>query len=111
MREDREKILDIREAIEQVEKHAVEGKDAFDRDELIQIWMIHHIQIIGEAARALSMDFRKNHPDWPWSQMIGMRNILVHRYFGVDRQAVWGVVQHDLPLLKTSVETVLHELQ
>lgn len=52
MRDDRERLLDIVEAIERIEKYTVRGRTAFDEDELIQTWVLHHLQIIGEAVRA-----------------------------------------------------------
>ena len=96
MRDDRERLLDIQQAIAKVEKYAVRGRQAFEQEELIQNWMIRHLQIIGEAARALSGEFRQAHPDWPWPQMIGMRNVLVHSYFDIDAAIVWGVIEKDL---------------
>lgn len=51
------------------------------------------MQIIGEAARALSSDLKDQHPEMPWSKIIGMRNILVHDYFGIDVDVVWAVVE------------------
>jgi hypothetical protein len=59
MRNERERLLDILEAIERIEKYAEEGKDAFESNELIQTWVIHHITIIGEACRSLPMNFRQ----------------------------------------------------
>lgn len=53
MRSERERLLDILEAIERIEKYAEEGKDTFEADELIQTWIVHHITIIGEACRTL----------------------------------------------------------
>jgi uncharacterized protein with HEPN domain len=50
--------------------------------------------------RAISPEFCASHPDIPWSEIIGMGNILVHQYFGIDKDAVWGVVEHDLPIMK-----------
>jgi uncharacterized protein with HEPN domain len=107
MRDDRERLLDIQEAIAHIEKYAVQGKDAFGRDELIQNWMVRHLQIIGEAARRLSDVFRNQHPDWAWNQIVGMRNILVHHYFDVDVAIVWTVVEKDIPELKRQVEAAL----
>ncbi|MEN6611233.1 MAG: HepT-like ribonuclease domain-containing protein [Methanoregulaceae archaeon] len=66
---------------------------------MAQVWVIHHLEILGEAARGISPEFRKGHPDITWSDIIGMRNVLVHHYFGIDRDAVWKVVEHDLPIL------------
>lgn len=85
MRDDHEFLLDIKEAIEQINKYTVRGQTSFENDELVQTWVLRHLQIIGEASRQLSEDFRKRHSDIPWSKMIGMRNILVHRYFGITR--------------------------
>jgi len=59
MRRERERLLDIFEAIERIEKYAEEGKDAFESDELIQTWIVHHITIIGEACRSLPDDFKQ----------------------------------------------------
>lgn len=83
MRNDRLRLLDILEAIERIEKYAAQGREAFAQDELIQTWIVHHLQIIGEACRALPTDFRKRYPEIPWAQIIGMRHILVHHYFGI----------------------------
>jgi uncharacterized protein with HEPN domain len=80
--------LDILEAIERIEKYAGEGKAAFEADELIQTWIVHHITIIGEACRTLSDDFQARHANIPWADTVGMRNILVHHYFGIDTDAV-----------------------
>jgi uncharacterized protein with HEPN domain len=110
MRGERERLLDILEAIERIEKYAVDGKPAFEADELIQTWVVHHITIIGEACRSLSDDFQARHTNIPWADIIGMRNILVHHYFGIDTDAVWSVVDHDIPELKFNIETILKNI-
>lgn len=107
MRDDRERLLDVVEAIELIEKYSARGRGAFEQDELIQNWIVHHLQIIGEACRGLSGDFRQRHSEVPWEKIVGMRNILVHRYFGIDREAVWLVVETDLPGLKSSIQNIL----
>jgi uncharacterized protein with HEPN domain len=105
-----ERLLDILEAIERIEKYAEEGKDAFEADELIQTWIVHHITIIGEACRALSDDFQAAYTNVSWTDIIAMRNILVHHYFGIDKNAVWSVVERDLPELKLNIQTILKSL-
>jgi uncharacterized protein with HEPN domain len=100
MRDDHGRVLDIIEAIARIEKVSSRGRDLFFQDEMVQVWVIHHLQIIGEAVRGISPEFKSSHPEIPWVEIIGMRNILVHHYFGIDRDAVWKVVEHDLPLLK-----------
>jgi len=65
MRNERERLLDILEAIERIEKYAEEGKDAFESDELIPTWVVHHITIIGEACRALPNEFQASYANVP----------------------------------------------
>jgi len=73
--------------------------------------MIRHLQIIGEAVSRLPEDFRKRYPDTPWVKIIGMRNILVHNYFGIDTAIVWRVVERDLPILKRNINAMLRDKQ
>ena len=110
MRGERERLLDILEAIERIEKYAEEGKDAFEEDELIQTWIVHHMTIIGEACRTLSGDFQARYANVPWADIVGMRNILVHHYFGIDTEAVWSVVERDIPELKLNIQAILKNL-
>jgi uncharacterized protein with HEPN domain len=111
MRDDRERLLDVLESIERIQKYASRGCEAFESDELVQTWIVHYIQIIGEAARKLSDDLRARHPEVPWPQIIAMRNVLVHDYFGVDVEEVWATVERDIPVLKRQVEAILQELE
>ena len=107
MRNDKELLLDIKEAIENIQKYAIRGREAFEQDELIQTWIIHHLQIIGEASGKLSQNLREQHSVIPWSKIIGMRNILVHNYFGIDIEVVWAVVENELTNLLEKIETML----
>jgi uncharacterized protein with HEPN domain len=109
VRDDHERLLDIIEAIEKIEKHTTQGRKAFDSDELVQTWVLHHLLILGEAVGGLSAGFQDSHPEFPWSGIIGMRNILVHHYFEIDTDVVWSVVEEDLPALKASVLAVLED--
>jgi len=78
-----------------------EGKTRydFDRDEDLRIVLTHLLQIIGEAARRVSDEYRAANPRIPWLAIIGMRHKVVHDYMSVDEDAVWNTVQHDLPEL------------
>jgi uncharacterized protein with HEPN domain len=96
------------DAIAGIERYAARGRDAFDQDELIQVWIVHHLQIIGEAAAQLGRDFHDAHPEVPWPQIVAMRNILVHEYFGVDLGEVWNAVEHDPPGFKRAIEGLLN---
>ena len=109
MRDDRERLRDILEAIERIERYTSKGREEFMQDELIQTWVVHHIQIIGEAARKLSEETRSEHDEVPWPAIIAMRNILVHDYFSVDIDEVWSTIERDLPPLKVEVSSILGE--
>ncbi len=107
MRAPRERLEDILEAIVRIEHYATRGREAFEGDELIQNWIVRHLQIIGEAARALPEETRNLSPGVPWPKIIGMRHILVHNYFEVDTEMVWNVVERDLPGLKREIGKML----
>ena len=74
---------------------------------MLQVWVLHHLQIIGEAARSLSLEFRQSHPDRVWAEAAGLRHILVHHYFEIEAAEVWKVVENDLPLLRSRVRQIL----
>jgi len=99
------------EAIEHIERYASRGRDAFERDELIQNWIVRPLQIIGEAARATPQEVQERAANVPWSKIIGMRPILVHDYFRIDTEIVWGVVEHDLTGLRQSLAGCLTNLK
>lgn len=82
-------------------------RDAFDRDETLQRAVVRSLEIIGEATKRVPDDLRAEAPDVEWRRMAGMRDRLVHDYFGVDLDLVWDVLQHKIPLLKTQIERLL----
>jgi len=112
MRDDRQRLLDMLEAIENIERYvSAKGKPktAAD-DELIQVWVVHHLQIVGEAASRISEELQEKHPEVAWGGMIGMRHVLVHGYFETNTSIVWKAVERDLPVLKPQIEAILEEL-
>ena len=110
MRSDRQRLLDVIEAIEEIEKYADRGKPAFETDDLLQTFIGHHIQTLGEACRSISPELRANNPQVPWSKIVGMRHILVHHYFRIDVDAVWNVVENEIPTLKRQVRQIIDTL-
>jgi uncharacterized protein with HEPN domain len=105
VRDDRARLQDILETVEHIEKYAARGRAAFEEDELAPTF--HYLLILGEAASGLSGDFRKRHPEKVWAEAVGRRNILIHRYFGIEMDLVWPVVENDLPVLKRMVQDIL----
>jgi len=73
----------------------------------VQVWLVHHVQIIGEAAAKLSKETRDRLPKVPWRAIVAMRNFVIHVYFRVDLDVVWGVIERDIPILKSQVESFL----
>ena len=110
MRREAERLQDILDAITAIERYANLGRQAFDNQELIQIWIVHHLQIIPEAANALSFELTSRYSSVPWAQIVAFRNLVVHEYFRVSLNLVWAIVQNNLPPLKITVEQILQEL-
>ena len=95
------------EAIEAIQRYSAKGQVEFDSNELVQVWCLHHILLIGEAASKLSEAARSASSTVPWRELIGMRNILIHAYFDVNWKRVWSVVANDLAPLKAEVQRLL----
>ena len=111
MRNPAERLRDMLDAISAIERHQDGDKTAFEHDELRQAWFLRHLQIIGEAARALPADVRTRAPKIPWSKIIGMRNVLVHGYFDVDTDIVWAAVTNDIPVLRSGILSLLRHIE
>jgi len=79
----------------------------FKADELKQSAIIRQIEIIGEAASKVSKEAKKANPGIPWREIVGMRNRLIHHYFGVDVKLVWEALQKDLPQLVEQIKDML----
>ena len=95
-----------REAIRMVEKSS---REKLDTDRMLALALIQLVQIVGEAAQRVSPLCRDRHPQVPWSQIIGLRNRLIHGYDSVDYDVLWRIVTLDLPALVTSLQTVVDD--
>jgi len=111
MRDHSERLQDILDAINNIERYADRDRETWESDELLQTWFVHHLQIIGEAVRALPQEILDLAPEIPARKIIGMRNILVHHYFVIDLDLVWEVIKTDLPILKSDVQRIIKELK
>jgi uncharacterized protein with HEPN domain len=111
VRRDDEQLQDILDAIAAIERYTQQGRQVFEEQELIQIWIAYHLQMIGEAANVLSTELKAEYSEIPWTQIIGLRNLLVHEYFRVDTQILWDVTQYDLRPLKATVMTMVQDLE
>jgi uncharacterized protein with HEPN domain len=93
-----------------IEEYAEEiSQSEFFKNRSLQDAIIRRLEIIGEAVKNLPMAFRSKHPDIPWKQIAGMRDILTHQYFDVDLALTWKVVKHELPSIKKRISTLVEE--
>ncbi|MCX5962213.1 MAG: DUF86 domain-containing protein [Cyanobacteria bacterium] len=109
MRNDRERIQDIQEAINKIEKYAIRGREEFLANELIQSWILLQLQIIGEAARSMNSHTHEQYPEISWRDIIDFRNLLVHEYFRVDLELIWQLVEKELPIFKQQINLILQQ--
>lgn len=100
----------ILDAIGKIEQYlAGKGHENLFQDDMLLDAVVRELEIIGEAANNVSAEFCKQHPSVPWQSMTGMRNRLIHEYFGVDRKVVWDTCKGDLPPLKKLIASILNK--
>lgn len=107
MTDDRAYLQHIRDAIDRITDYVVAGESAFLSDSKTQDAVIRNLEIIGEAVKNLSTDLKNRNPEISWKRIAGMRDQLIHGYFGVNLDLVWGVVAHEIPALRTKIEQLL----
>jgi uncharacterized protein with HEPN domain len=106
VRRDDERLADIIEAAQKIAARTARGRAAFDADEDTQLVLLHLIQVIAEVAAGLSDGFIAEHPEVPWHPIIATRTRVVHGYFEVDLDILWGVAVIDVPELASQVRRI-----
>jgi uncharacterized protein with HEPN domain len=109
VKDDRVYLAHIRDAIERIDTFTSGGRSQFLADPMVQDAVIRNLEVIGEAAKGLSQTIRLANADVPWKQIAGMRDVLIHHYFGVKLETVWQVVADNLPQLRQRVQQLLNE--
>ena len=111
MKDDRIYLQHIRDAITRILTYTASGRDAFLATPQAQDAVIRQLEIIGEAVKHLSPELRQQHPDIPWKRIAGMRDEMIHEYFGVDLNIVWNVVAQHLPAFSQGIERLLRDIK
>lgn len=104
MKDDTLYLEHILQAIERIESYTTGGVETFRGDTKTQDAVIRNLQVIGEAAKKVSVGTQAKTPDVPWRDIAGLRDRVVHHYFGVSLDIVWDVVVNHLPVLRASIE-------
>ena len=105
-------LEDILESIEKIEEYTANiDEEDFYENTIIQDAVLRRLEIIGEAVKNIPDDFREKYPDIPWRQIAGMRDVLIHAYFGVSLRRVWKVIEEDIQDLKFRILRILGELE
>lgn len=107
MTDDRAYLLHIRDCAERIAEYTRDGRNAFLDDRKTQDAVMRNLEIIGEAVKGLSDSLKGAHPAIPWKRIAGMRDVLIHHYFGVNLDTVWEVVENHLPILREELDGML----
>lgn len=103
-------LLDMREALSDIHDFTLGMSfEAFRSDKKTLNAVLRSLEVLGEAAGKIPAEVRGPHPNFPWSDMVGMRNRLIHEYFGVDIAIVWQTVIEDLPPLASEMDQLIQE--
>lgn len=109
MKKDQQTFIEhILESIALIEKYTDKlSKEDFLKSQSVQDAVIRRLEIIGEATKNINSVFKKDHSEIPWKKIAGMRDVLIHEYFGVDLELTWKTVKEDLPYLKQRLSQIV----
>jgi uncharacterized protein with HEPN domain len=109
---DKIRLQHILDAIQEIQKYLVAiDFPVFLENSMIRFACIKQMEIIGEASNHLSVELKSKFSDIEWSQIVGMRNVFAHEYFGIDSSLVWEIIKSDIPELKDKIKHILDSAQ
>jgi uncharacterized protein with HEPN domain len=107
VKKDRVYLEHIRDALDDLAAYTAPGRDAFFADRMRQDATLRKLQVVGQAVKNLSQDTKAFQPQIPWKQIAGMRDKVIHDYFGVNLEIVWAVIEKELPKLEAAIAELL----
>ncbi len=109
---DKARLFHIRDSIEKINQY-VNGVDfkTFERHSMLMDACVRQLGIIGEASNRLSNEIKEQNKDIEWKQIIGLRNIVIHQYFGIDDKVLWEVIQDNIPDLQIKITRIIEALE
>jgi len=109
---DKVRLQHIYDAILEIESYLVDKDFAdFMDNSMMRFACIKQMEIIGEASNHISEEIKSSFSAVEWSQIVGMRNVFVHEYFGVDSSLVWEIIKNDIPDLKAKIKEILDKIE
>ncbi len=103
-------LADILEAINKIRSYTASfSLESFSKDEKSIDAVVRNLEVIGEAIKNVPDDVRLKYPDVEWKRIAGLRDILIHEYFGIDVVIIWDIIRNKLPVLEAQVKQILNE--
>jgi uncharacterized protein with HEPN domain len=109
VKDDRVYLQHIRDALDDIGNYSDAGREAFLAERMRQDATLRKLPVIGQAVKNLSDTVKSRQPQVPWKQIAGLRDKVIHDYFGVNLDIVWAVMEKDLPQLRRAVDDLLSE--
>lgn len=110
-RDGRLRLADILGACDKIIERLPGSRGEFQLDEMAQVWTIHHIEVIGEAARHVRDEVKRAYPEVPWGALAGVRDRLIHGYADVDLDVIWEAAERDIPVLREQIVRILDAIE
>ncbi|MCL6097833.1 MAG: DUF86 domain-containing protein [Bacteroidetes bacterium] len=108
---DKARLQHIYDAIGEIESYVKKSSyKVFQTNTMMQFACVKQLEIIGEAANHLTQHFKKLYSEIQWREIVGLRNLLIHEYFGIDTKIVWDIIKTDIVLLKKQIKEILKQL-
>ena len=108
MKDDRVYLQHIRDALDDIAAYCGSDREVFIGDRMRQDATLRKLEVIGQAVKNLSEHTKSRQSEIPWKQIAGMRDKVIHDYFGVNLEIVWGVVEQELPKLRKAIAALLN---